>query len=234
MAVPVTPYVDGKRIVVTSTLAYIGKAELIRRDGRVALRAGSVHITGDATVFADVDGDAFLARYLQQELEKYPPARALVEAPDYRRALSWYFGRAIIVIEPRTTYEAFPPGDRCTITLIDIDGYPAILGVPASLQPRLERAHAGDAMAMPLRDGCVSVLIHEESEDLTALRHMTLRGEVKDATFHVTRRSGTLSDDPARTIDYRERERRARSIMRDWPTLRSPLRPWEKMPWLEG
>ena len=227
MALPVTPYVEGDRdsgrIIVTSTLAYIRKAELIRKDGRVAMLAAGTHITGDAHVFADVDGDTFVARYLEQELAKYPPARALVEVPDYRRALSWYFGRAIIVIEPRDAYHAFPADNRCTATRIDASGYPTVLALAPKLHPSLEEAAPGDAVPAPLRDGRVTVLIHEESDDMSSLRQVTLRGDVRNATFYVAARNGGLAHEPP-AVDYAAREQRAREIMRDWPTLQPDIR----------
>jgi hypothetical protein len=219
MALPVTPYVDGDRIIVTSTLAYIRKAELIRNDGRVAMLAGGMHVTGDAQVFADVDGDAFVARYLDQELAKYPPTRALVEIPDYRKALSWYFGRAIIAVEPRDAYETFPADDRCTATRIDASGYPSILALAPKLHRFFEDAAAGDVVPVPLRDGPLAVLLHEESDDMSKLHQLTLRGDVRSGILRVDSRSGSLGDESAGPVDYAARERRARAIMRDWPTL---------------
>jgi hypothetical protein len=219
MALPVTPYVDGDRIIVTSTLAYIRKAELIRNDGRVAMLAGGMHVTGDAQVFADPDGNTFAERYLEQELAKYPPARALVEMPDHRKTLSWYFGRAIIAIEPRAAYEAFPAGDRCTATRIDASGYPSILTLAPKLHRLFEEAAAGDAIPVPLRDGPLVVLLHEESDDMSKLHQLTLRGDVRAGILRVDSRSGSLGDEPAPSIDYAARERRSRDIMRDWPAV---------------
>jgi hypothetical protein len=228
MAVPVTPYVDaraddsrrevGGRIIVTSTLAYIRKAELVRRDGRVAMLAGGAHITGDAEVFGDLSGDAFAARYLEQELAKYPPARGLVAIPEHRRVLSWYFGRAIIAISPRDVSPRLG-GDRVTLVQVDADGYPSI--VPLSGDgSQFEHAQPGAAVPLDgLAAGPALALIHEESADMASLRHVTLRGEVRDGMFHVAARAGTLSDGDEAAVDYAARERRAREVMKDWPTM---------------
>ncbi len=215
IAVPVTPYTDREhgRIVVTSTLAYIRKAELVRRDGRVALLAGGVHVTGDAAVTSDATGDVFAARYLAQELRKYPPARGLVEIPNHRSALSWYFGRAIVSFKPRTV-EPQPGDDFCTLVSLAGDGYPRI----SLLEPAPDPAENAFALTNPARGGgsdC-SVLFHRESPDYSELRWLRLEGDAPEGAFATRRRVGSLDASTGGSPDYAALEARARGIMAAW------------------
>lgn len=217
MALPVTPYMDGPRIIVTSTLAYIRKAELVRRDGRVAILAAGVHAKGTATVQADVSGDVFVARYLAQELEKYPPARSLVQIPDHRRSLSWYFGRAIISFPP-TVVEERPGSDACTLTFIDGEGFLDI--VPIREPDTDAPSFVIEALHGTIPDGPAVVLLHQESSNMSDLRQMTLRGSVRGNVFSVTSKRGSLAESDSATIDYGAREQRARMIMEQWQRAR--------------
>jgi hypothetical protein len=208
-AVPVTPYVDGTRVVITSSLGFIQKAELVRRDGRVALLANGVYMRGRAAVTADPSGDAFVARYLAQELRKFPPARALVQIPDHRRLLSSYFGRAIIIFEPEGVEQR--PGDGgATLIARTREGFPEISPVPVEDPDAAEFdvGHAAD-------DTRAALLIHRETEDMSWLRWVRLHGRVSGGVFHVERRVGSLTEDWT-AVDHVAREARARELMKGW------------------
>ena len=188
MAVPVTPYLFGDRIVVTSTLAYTRKAEHVRRDGRIALLANGVHMLGRADVRADVKGDFFVANLLDQELAKYPPARTLVSVPFHRRVFAWYFGRALMFFSPEEVASR-PGDDATTLVALDAAGFPSIAPVAAppgtfdslTVSPR-QGAGGGPAL----------ILLHREPADMSELRQATLRGTLDGGVFTVRRRIASL------------------------------------------
>ena len=207
IAIPVTPYVEGDRVVVTSALWAIDKGTLLRADGRSALLAGGVHVTGDARVQADVSGDVFVARFLEQERRKFPPVEGLLAVPDHRTTFSWYFGCAIYCFTPRAS-SARPGADRTTLTTIDADGYPDIVPM----------AHEGDGAPSPPRPdatGPAVALLHEESDDMSKLTQRTLRGTIVGNTFAIRPGEGWL-EPSADNVDYAAREQRARRIMKEW------------------
>ena len=224
MAWPVTPYVDGDRIVVTSTLAYIRKAEHVRRDARVALLAAGVHTTGRATVRADVSGDEFVSRFLSQELRKYPPARALVRVPLHRRLFSWYFGRVLLEFAPLDIVER-PGEDRCTLAVLDGGGFPSIVPIaePASGAAAFAPVGPEPGGCVSLPNGPATLLVHEEPT-MADLRQMVLRGEVTGGAFYVRSTIGSLAPpgrrgwlgDLRRQFELRRRARHSRAIVRAW------------------
>ena len=187
---PMTPYRDGGAVVLTSTLAFMRKTEAVRRDGRVAILAGGWLVQGTARVHADVSGDEFSRRFLDAELRKYPPARAIVRIPLHRWLFDWYFGRVFITVIPdRVT--AAPGSDRATLIILDDDGLPVI--TPIAPPP-------GDAASFPLTapDGAATVLLHAEDADMRDLRQVHLRGRVAGGVFTVASRRGSLDPTPAR------------------------------------
>lgn len=226
VAWPVTPYVDGDAVVVTSTLAYIRKAEHVRRDGRVALLAGGVHLKGQAEVRADVSGDEFVSRFLAQELRKYPPARQIVRIPLHRFLFSWYFGRVFMKFTPLEVRE-LRGHDRCTLITIGEDGFPTITPIAESNLDddafALSACASGGSDSLPT--GPATVLLHSEPT-MSDLRHLLLRGEILSGLFHIRSRVGSLAPPPQRgwggglreQLELRRRGRQARSILRTWDT----------------
>jgi hypothetical protein len=187
LAVPVTPYRYQGRLIVTATLAYTRKAELIRRNPEISLLAGGVQFSGRANVFADPAGDFFVGHLLQHELRKYPPARSLVRVPTHRRVFAWYFGRAIIAFEPSRS-EARQGDDHFTLITQGPDESPDIGPIHAlsSVAPPVELPLEGAA------DGKALLLAHRESEDMSDLRQLSVRGEISDGVFRERSRSGNL------------------------------------------
>lgn len=122
---PVTPYRDGAQAVVTSTLAFLDKTALVRRDGRVALLAGGWLLQGTAAVHADVSGDEFVRRFLSVERRKYPPVEAILAVPLHRWLFDWYFGRVFMEITPQRVREQ-PGADAAVLITLDADGLPLI------------------------------------------------------------------------------------------------------------
>lgn len=226
MAWPVTPYRDGDVVAVTSTLAFVQKAVHVRRDGRVALLAGGVHLTGEARVHPDLSGDEFAQRFLDQELRKYPPTRDLVRIPFHRYLFSWYFGRVIMEFTPLTVRER--AGDtRCTLISLDARGFPVITPIA---EPDVE-AHSFPFHPLPagvsdaIADGPAAVLIHMEPAP-TDLRQLILRGTVRSGVFSVRSQTGSLSPQPElgwwatlqQQIEFHRRGRQAKAIIRGWNT----------------
>lgn len=215
LAVPVTPYRYQGRLMVTATLAYTRKAELIRRTPEVSLLAGGVHFSGRADVYADVSGDFFVKHLLEDELRKYPPARSLVKVPLHRKVFAWYFGRAIIAFEPSNA-EARPGDDHFTFITEGASGFPDITPIHAlsSVAPPVELRLEGTA------DGEALLLAHRESEDMSDLRQLSVRGEITGGVFGERSRSGSLDgggDDSER--QRRRRAANARRVMKDWPEM---------------
>lgn len=224
MAWPVTPYVDGENVVVTSTLAYIRKADHVRRDGRVALLCGALHMTGQASVRADVSGEEFVARFLDQELRKYPPARQIMRMPLHRILFSWYFGRVLMQFVPLEARK-LPGQDRCTLVTLDEGGFPTITPIAEpnaddsafalSLYP------SGGTTSLP--GGQATVLLHAEPT-MSDLRQLVLRGHIEGGMFHVRSRIGTLGPAPRAgwlrqlrgQLDMHWRGRRSRKIIAGW------------------
>ncbi|NIM62609.1 MAG: hypothetical protein GTO30_13495, partial [Acidobacteria bacterium] len=177
--VAVTPYVLGDEIYITATLAYAEKAVLVRRSPKVALLAGRVNLRADAEVYADVKGEFFVKHLLEQEMRKYPPARTLRRIPFHRRLFGWFFGRAIIKLQP-VDVESDAGDDAWTLVTEGADGYPSIHSIPDA-DPL-----SGDVAvpAGPGRyDGPAVVFWHSESDDMSKLQSKTFRGEIKDGSF---------------------------------------------------
>lgn len=188
LAWPVTPYRDGNRAVITSTLAYLRKAEHVSRDGRVALLAGGVHLTGRARVREDVSGRRFAARLLAEEERKYPPTRRLTRIPFHRLLYWWYFGRALIGFVP-TSVTAESGSDGVTLITLDRDGMPEISPVTIAAPDESEFALPASVDAP---DGPAAVLFHQEDASMEDLRYLLLRGGVRGGRFIVRARIGSL------------------------------------------
>lgn len=223
---PVTPYVHGGSVVVTSTLAFIRKAIHVRADGRVALLAAGTHMNGKATVSASSSGDAFIERILPQEIEKYPPTREIVSAPCSRALFWWYYGRVFITFRPVDTILR-PGSDAATLLWIDDRGFPSIL--PIEAPDRRETSFALRSLLEPLpalgRPVSASILLHAQPTPRD-LRQLLLRGDLDvDGRFHVRSSVGSLENRAAtsgvgeviRQLSYHRAALRARRTIRDWP-----------------
>jgi hypothetical protein len=227
LAWPVTPYRDGDRAVITSTLAYLRKAEHVSRDGRVALLAGGVHLTGHAQVREDISGRRFAARLLAQEERKYPPTRRLTHIPFHRLRYWWYFGRALIGFVPETV-TAESGSDAVTLVTLDRDGMPRITPITLAVPAESEFPLPGP---IDSAEGAAAILFHQEDASMDDLRYLLLRGAVRNGRFTVRSRIGSL-DPPAAPIGDRwsrlrdeaathRRAFEAARAMRHW----SPARP---------
>ena len=214
IAVPVTPYSHHGKILVTATLAYTRKAELVRQNPTVAMLAGGVHCTGRAEVFSDASGDFFVKHVLEDEIRKYPPALALTKVPFHRKVFSWYFGRAIISFEAERI-EPQPKDDSVTL-ITSVEGRPRITPLPldyAALVSDLE-------FTTDAQDGPALLLAHRESDDMSDLRQMSIRGEVGHGVFREASRTESLDiADGGSEWTRRRNATKARKIMKDWPKM---------------
>ena len=214
--VAVTPYVLGDDVYVTTTLAYSRKAGLIRQSPKIALLTGGVYLLADAAVYADVKGEFFIKHLLEQEMRKYPPARTLRRIPFHRWLFGWFFGRAIMKLEP-IAVEADAGGDAWTLVTEGETGYP-------SIQPIAEADPEGGDVTIPPKlagaAGAAVVFFHSESEDMSELASEAFRGEIRDGSFTVRARparpaAGGAGGERGR----RANARRARQAMKNWPVL---------------
>ena len=193
-ACAVTPYLDAGQALVTSTLAFTAKVAAVRRDPRVALLAGGCLVRGRAALDVDLTSETFDQRVRSQELRKYPPARRLLAIPGHRRLLWWYVGRASIAI-PLDDCTPALGSDRITVTFVDA-GLPRIVPVDPGTDV------SGDEISVPAaRDGAACLLVHDEDADMADLRQLTLHGTVRDGTFRVERRTGSLEPAHPGTLD---------------------------------
>lgn len=225
LACPVTPYLDGNEIVIKSTLAFVRKTVHILRDGRVALLAGGVHMTGTASVEADLHGVKFRSHFLEQELTQYPPASEIVDLPFSGYLFWWFFGRVLMRFSPDEVVHRMGDDEA---TLIDLNerGFPSIepIAVPdldsESIQlPDLSRHESSRFVD----NRPAAILLHCEPT-LKDLRQLLLRGRIRNGRLHMTSRSGSLA--PAdtggvwgelrRQIGYHRRAFAARKQIQTW------------------
>ena len=182
-ACAVTPYVINGRAVVTSTLAYPGKARAVRADGRVALLAGGTAIEGRGVVGIDRTPAWFDRNLRHEERRKYPPAAAVLSVPGHRRLFPWYVGRVVIAIEP-DQISLHPGPDRVSVAVIDGTGRLHLLPQPIPAPGDGARAVA---LAHQVPDGVAVLLVHRESDDLGELHQTAHHGSVRGGTLHIER-----------------------------------------------
>ena len=209
---PVTPYVVGDTVVVTSTLAYTAKAAAVRRDPRVAVLAGGVLVSGRAEVFVDESPHWFDEHIRDIEVQKFPPTRSILSIPGHRCLFPWYVGRIVIRFRPdaaecvgddAVTATRLVDDGRLRIDPVDVDG-------------------AGAPVVTSMPDGPISMLFHEEHGDMADLRQVSVRGVVRAGGFVEQRRSGSMDPAPTGTVAQLGQLRSlARSAKRNRDTIRA-------------
>ena len=210
---PVTPFVVGDEVVVTSTLAYTAKAAAVRRDPRVAVLAGQVLVHGRAEVLVDESPRWFDEHLREDEVRKFPPTRSILAVPGHRCLFPWYVGRIVIRFRPEAV-ESVDGGDAVTATRLTDDGRLRIDPVA------VDASGAPDLRALP--DGPVAVLFHEEHRDMADLRQLSVRGVVRGGGFVEDRRTGSMEPAPTGTVAQITQLRAlARSAKRNRDTIRS-------------
>ena len=187
----VTPYLVEGKLVITSTLAFPGKARAMRSDPRVSVFAGGWLVSGTARVAVDRTSDWFDSNLRSQELTKYPPARSLLSIPGHRRLFPFYVGRIVMKIDVLNAVR-IDGDDRASITYFK-NG--VLRQTPISL------AGTGGAELKAVKtlkvegnwpDGVAEVLFHEESDDLSDLRQFRFPGTISGGMFTESRRVGDL------------------------------------------
>lgn len=108
-AAPVTPLLLGGEPAVAFPYAEATRARQVAAAATVALVISDDRMTGQGwrplvvtgrpRLIPDRDGELFCDRLLDQELRKYPPARALIDSPLLRREHWWFLPRLIVAIE---------------------------------------------------------------------------------------------------------------------------------------
>lgn len=189
-AIAVTPYVIEDEPVVTTTLAFLGKAKMLRNRPAAALLAGGTHVGGDTSVVMHESSEWFDEHVREAEAGKYPPAKSLLSIPFHRRLLWWYVGRAAITFD-NPLLRTVAARDRVTLTSV-VDGTVEITPLADDLtaEPTFtaERVELGAEVA----DGPGCLLVHDETDGMAELLSLTLRGDVRDGVLTVTSRQGSL------------------------------------------
>ena len=209
---PVTPYVVGDDVVVTSTLAFTAKAAAVRRDPHVALLAGGVFVHGRADVFVDETPRWFDEHIRAMEIEKFPPTKSILAIPGHRRLFPWYVARIVIQLRPDTV-KLRSGSDRATAT--------QLVGDALSIVPIIVDQN-GQPLVEGLANGPTAVLIHEEHQAMADLRQLSLRGVVSEGAFVESRRTGSLERGRAGTVaQFCELQTMARDAKKNRETIRA-------------
>lgn len=193
-AVAVTPYVVDGAATVTTTLALLTKARMLRNRPTAALLAGGVHLSGHVDVTMHRDPAWFDANIRSAERRKYPPSAQLLGFPGHRRLLWWYVGRVSMRFTTPTWAEA-RGSDRVTITTLR-NGVPDVTALAHDVDTTGEAIRLGATVP----DGPACLLTHVETEGMAELLQETLRGTVRDGTLTVESRHGTLTPQEPGTL----------------------------------
>lgn len=194
-AVAVTPYVIDAKPVVTTTLAFLAKAKMLRKRPTAALYAEGIHISGDVTVEMHRYSAWFDQHIRTAEAVKYPPAKSLLGFPFHRRVLWWYVGRVSMTFQaPQITNNQ--GNDRVTITSL-VDGKVQVTPLPSNLEIGSDEIEIG----VDLSPGPACLLIHEETQGMNELLSLTLLGNVVNGRLNVRERRGSLVPTEPSTID---------------------------------
>ncbi|MEO1055323.1 MAG: hypothetical protein AAFY28_00260 [Actinomycetota bacterium] len=198
-AIAVTPYVVEGTATVTTMLALLTKAQMLRNRPAAALYAGGTHVHGDVAVEMHDDPAWFDQHIRHQELAKYPPAKTLLTIPFHRRVLWWYVGRVAMVFELPTIIER-PGSDRVTLTSV-VDGGVQIIPLAADLD--VDCVGVGDHVDLgaPAPDGPACLLVHHETAGMAELLSLTLRGSVRDGRLDVAERRGSVTPQHPGALD---------------------------------
>lgn len=213
-SVAITPYVVGGHPTVTTTLALLTKAKMLRNRPAAALFAGGVHVQGDVDVRLHRDAEWFDANIRESERLKYPPAAQLLAVPFHRRLLWWYVGRISMTFRGGVV-EHVGGADRVTITTVE-SGRVTI----TPLAPDLATEESEIVLGADVADGPASLLVHHETDEMAELLSLTLRGEVRDNTLLVAERRGSLEPQrPSMLGQLRGLRRLARLAKANRPAL---------------
>lgn len=221
----VTPYLVKGNLVVTSTLAFPGKARAMRSDPRISVLAGGWLVSGAARVTVDRTSDWFDSNLRSQELTKYPPARSLLSIPGHRRLFPFYVGRIVMMIDVLNAVRV-EGDDRGSIAYFQ---HGVLRQMPISLAGT-SAAELEAVKSLKVEggwpDGAAEVLFHEESDDLSDLRQFRFPGTITGGIFTESRRIGDLDHQATSTWKQfgqlrtlRQLAKASQSEIATWPIL---------------
>ena len=219
-AVAVTPYVIDGRPTVTTMLALLTKAKMLRARPTAALYAGGVHVAGAVEVELHRKPDWFDANIRDRELEKYPPAKSILSIPFHRRLLWWYVGRVAFTFDAAAATEV-DGDDRVTLTSV-VDGRLLITPLDPDIESSLSTIGAGDHVELgpDVPDGPACVLVHHETKGMAELLSVTWRGQVTDGDLTVRSRHGSLEpQNPGTIAQLKSLRALGRSAKANLPTI---------------
>ncbi|WP_300013125.1 hypothetical protein [Pseudonocardia sp.] len=169
---------------------------------------------GRVTVAADLTGERFADDLLEQELRKFPPARAIADTPLLRRENWWYLPRVLVRLDRVDRTVELPPrrdADRDALLVRD-DGAGLRLDVASAPDWSGPTVDLGPG---PLRGDGAPTLAHghDHSPDRERWESWSVRGTLRGDRLDVTARDGRpgLAATPLRLL---ERLRRARALER--------------------
>ncbi|MCZ7422037.1 MULTISPECIES: pyridoxamine 5'-phosphate oxidase family protein [unclassified Micromonospora] len=196
---PVTPLLLGDRpavafpyaeVTLARRLAAAQVAALVVSDDRLTGRGWRpVAVTGRPRLTEDRDGALFTDRLLDQELRKYPPARALIDSPLLRREHWWYLPRLIVVldVDTATTIGARPDGTGEVLAVACDDRRLYVDSVTRADGQVGESVRVRSLAGRLPADGPAVLLGHDFSApDLERWTPWTIRGELADGVLAVT------------------------------------------------
>ncbi|WBB55584.1 pyridoxamine 5'-phosphate oxidase family protein [Verrucosispora sp. WMMD573] len=196
---PVTPLLLGERPAVAFPYAEAPVARglaaapvvaLVVSDDRLTGRGWRpVAVTGRPRLTEDRDGALFAEQLLDQELRKYPPARALIDSPLLRREHWWYLPRLIVALDVVTTTTVGArvggAGEVLAVARDDRELY-----VDSVTRPEHEEGEAVRVRSLgarPPANGPAVLLGHDFSApDLERWTPWTIRGGLTDGVLAVT------------------------------------------------
>lgn len=175
---------------------------------------GALAAVGRVVVSADLSGEHFADDLLDQELRKYPPARAIADTPLLRRENWWYLPRVIVRLDRVDRVQELPArrdAGRDALIVRD-DGTGLRLDVASAADWSAPTVDLGPG---PLRGDGAPTLAHghDHSPDRERWETWSVHGTLLGDRLEVAGRDGGPGLDPS-PLRLMERLRHARALER--------------------
>lgn len=236
-AVPVTPLLLADQPALAFPYAHVELAQRIASASSVVLVLSDSRMTGAGwrplalsarpRLVEDSDGAIFTEQLLQEELRKYPPARALIDSPLLRREHWWYVPRLLVLLDVLAEQEvAARPDGRDGVLAVAADAGLTASTVriaddgrtdddaPGAAQPHnTEQLRITGLTGQVLPDGPAALLGHDFSiPDLERWTAWLTQGHLADGVLRIDEHPDRTTLEPPLTL--RQRVRRQRELER--------------------